>query len=236
MTNTHSAVPPTRPMKPGGPGSASTRKWMFRIAWNSVGQTWPGSRSATIQGGSGKHHRLHRHWSIGGGQLAHLACLDPQPGNAPAGDHRAAARLEPRHRGIDQALRQTLARDRRDAGAAAAEQRLAHHRGQQPHQRNVGRRVQRRDGERLDQPLVERVVAQRGGDGGIVGDRGAGAAGPGGRWHACRGRAACATAPTRESAPDSVAASSAGQLARSMNGNIGSAGIASVDRAPIVSR
>ena len=52
LTNTHSATPPIRPMKPAGPGSAATAKCRFRIVSNASGTVRPGSRSAATQGGT----------------------------------------------------------------------------------------------------------------------------------------------------------------------------------------
>ena len=137
--------------------------------------------------------------------------------------HLAAPRCSHATAGIDQALGQTLARERGNAGGAAEHQRLPHHRAEQARQRQLRLGVQRGDGERLDQAAIEGVAAlQTAATVRVVGDAATGRAARDSQSHACRARGACATTPTRGSGRGSGAASSVRPSLRSMNGNTGS--------------
>ena len=128
---------------------------------------WRWDAGQQVGGHPGRHrndHGLDRHGAIGRMQGVEAAIGNAQRHDAPPAQHVVAARLEPRNGWINQALGQTLARKGRDAGAATAQQRLAHDRAKQPRKARIRRGVQRRYRERFDQPMVQRVVAQRGRD------------------------------------------------------------------------
>ncbi len=105
LTNTHSAVPPIRPMKPAGPGSASTPKWMLRIDFERVRRDEVRQQRAGDPRRHGEHHRVLRlHWdgAVRAVQGSHTPAADLDPGYAVAEPDLRPARPQHRHRRIDQ--------------------------------------------------------------------------------------------------------------------------------------
>ncbi len=135
----------------GNAGSRSLRTPRARVRpGSSVCATGAGSASTTASPGAR---------SIGpaaGGERAPPGRLPRQRGHA-AAECTCAPAAQRRQRRVDEGGRQALAREGRDAGRPAARQRLAHHRRHQRGAAGSGRRVQRGDHQRLDQPVVQRA-------------------------------------------------------------------------------
>ena len=125
LTKIHSAVPPITPMNPASPGSASTRKCRFTIAWNASGGQQPGHQRRGDPGRRGHHHRLvrpDRHRRPRRSPAPSPGCFGLRSAAHPAAGQQPAAAL-PRSHATAGSMKLSDRPSRgkqRDAGAAAA--------------------------------------------------------------------------------------------------------------------
>ena len=135
------------------------------MARNFVGVLRPGSSDAARARRNGHHHGIvgpERYGVAAEFQTADPACRHAEFAQFVAEPDAAALAVQQLDRGIDQNRAQALAGDQRPAGLAARKQGFAHDRAGKT-RRALGRiDVQRRQQQRLHQPLIQRSLARDG--------------------------------------------------------------------------